>query len=168
MRDAGSLHRFRYGRLAPRRCGYSSSISFPPAPLNNFFSIIWENDVPACTLAVKHKALGFPAGTVVKQPPAGAGDAGLIPGLARLHLLGSNWDHELQLLKPPCPQPALHENPTRRSQRKPTPSNEDPVHPNQTKRMLATKTEVSREPSLAQSYYKWCIHVNSPYLPPAL
>ena len=114
------------------------------------------------------KKLGFPVGTVVKQPPAGAGDAGLIPGLARLHLLWSNWDHELQLLKPPCPQPALHESPTRRSQRKPAPSNEDPAHPNQTKRMLATKTEVSREPSLAQSYYKWFIHVNSRYLPPAL
>lgn len=157
MSDAGSLHRFRYGRLAPRCCGYLSSISFPPTPLNH----------PALQL-LNVKKLGFPVGTVVKQPPAGAGDAGLIPGLARLHLLWSNWDHELQLLKPPCPQPALHESPTRRSQRKPASSNEDPAHPNQTKRMLATKTEVSREPSLAQSYYKWFIHVNSRYLPPAL
>ena len=150
MRDAGSLHVFRYGRLEPRRCGYLSSTCFPPAPLNHFFSIIWENDVPACTSVVKHKKLGFPGGTVVKKPPANAGDAGLIPGPGRFHLPRSNWDHELQLLKPPCLQPVLHENPAHRNQREPAPSNGDPAQPNQTKHMLVTKPEVSWEPSVAQ------------------
>ena len=28
----------------------------------------------------------FPGGPVVKNPPAGAGDTGLIPGLERFHL----------------------------------------------------------------------------------
>ena len=32
------------------------------------------------------EALGFPGGTVVKNPPANAGDVGLIPGLGRSHM----------------------------------------------------------------------------------
>ena len=30
---------------------------------------------------------GFPGGTVVKNPPANAGDPGLSPGLGRFHVL---------------------------------------------------------------------------------
>ena len=30
----------------------------------------------------------FPGGTVVKNPPANAGDTGSIPGLGRSHMLG--------------------------------------------------------------------------------
>ena len=32
----------------------------------------------------------FPGGTVVKNPPANAGDMGSIPGLGRSHMLWSN------------------------------------------------------------------------------
>ena len=32
----------------------------------------------------------FPGGTVVKNPPANAGDTGSIPGLGRSHMLRSN------------------------------------------------------------------------------
>ena len=32
----------------------------------------------------------FPGGTVVKNPPANAGDTGLSPGLARSHMSRSN------------------------------------------------------------------------------
>ena len=33
---------------------------------------------------------GFPGGSVVKSPPANAGDMGSIPGEERLHMLQSN------------------------------------------------------------------------------
>ena len=33
---------------------------------------------------------GFPGGSVVKNPPAKAGDMGLIPGLRRSHMPWSN------------------------------------------------------------------------------
>ena len=33
---------------------------------------------------------GFPGGSVVKNPPANAGDKGLIPGLGRFHVPQSN------------------------------------------------------------------------------
>ena len=33
---------------------------------------------------------GFPGGAVVKNPPANAGDTGLIPGPGRSHMLRSN------------------------------------------------------------------------------
>ena len=33
---------------------------------------------------------GFPGGTVVKNPPANAGDTGLSPGPGRSHMLRSN------------------------------------------------------------------------------
>jgi len=42
----------------------------------------------------------FPGGPVVKNPPANAGDTGLIPGRGRLHMPGSNYAHE-----PPLPSP---------------------------------------------------------------
>ena len=32
----------------------------------------------------------FPGGTVDKNPPANAGDMGLVPGLGRFHMLWSN------------------------------------------------------------------------------
>ena len=35
------------------------------------------------------KILGFPGGAVVKNPPANAGNPGLIPGLGRSYLPGS-------------------------------------------------------------------------------
>ena len=41
---------------------------------------------------------GFPGGSVVKNPPASAGDAGSIPGLGRSHKLWSNLANSPQLL----------------------------------------------------------------------
>ena len=37
--------------------------------------------------AIKKQLEGFPGGTVVKNPPANAGDTGLSPGLGRSHML---------------------------------------------------------------------------------
>ena len=39
---------------------------------------------------VKNKISGFPGGTVVKNPPANAGDLGSSPGLGRSHMPQSN------------------------------------------------------------------------------
>ena len=38
-------------------------------------------------LFLKNKGKGFPGGSVVKNPPAKAGDRGLIPGPGRFHAL---------------------------------------------------------------------------------
>ena len=64
--------------------------------------------------------LGLPCGSVVKNPPAGAGDTGLIPdpgrspipqgnytGVPQLLSLGSGA-RELQLLRPHALEPMLH------------------------------------------------------------
>ena len=39
---------------------------------------------------IKKNIQGFPGGTVVKNPPANAGDTGSSPGLGRSHMLQSN------------------------------------------------------------------------------
>ena len=64
---------------------------------------------------------GFPGGSVVKNPPCNAGDAGSIPDTGRFHVPQSNKAHvpqrltqcssaqELQLLKPARPG-TLHHN----------------------------------------------------------
>ena len=43
---------------------------------------------------------GFPAGAVVKNPPANAGDMGSSPGPGRSHMPQSNWARAPQLLSP--------------------------------------------------------------------
>ena len=43
---------------------------------------------------------GFPGGSVVKNPPANAGDMDLIPGLGRSHMPRSIQAHAPQLLSP--------------------------------------------------------------------
>ena len=48
--------------------------------------------------ANKNIRFGLLGGSVVKSPPANAGDMGLIPGLGRSHILQSNWAHVPQLL----------------------------------------------------------------------
>ena len=40
--------------------------------------------------ALKYCIRDFPGGPVVKNPPANAGDTGLIPGSGRSHMLWSN------------------------------------------------------------------------------
>ena len=79
--------------------------------------------------------MGFPRGTVVKNPPANAGDMGSSPGPGRSHMPQSNWAltsqllslcsraHEPQLLKPARLEPTLC---NKRSHR-----NEKPVHRNE-------------------------------------
>ena len=41
-------------------------------------------------IVAKAKGQGFPGGTVVKNPPANAGDVGLSPGPGRFHMPRSN------------------------------------------------------------------------------
>ena len=43
---------------------------------------------------------GFPGGSVVKNPPASAGDVGLIPVPGRSHMPWSNYAREPPLLSP--------------------------------------------------------------------
>ena len=78
---------------------------------------------------------GFPGGTMVKNPPANAGDMGLSPGPGRSHMLQSNSARapqllslrsrarEPQLLKPACLEPVPR---NKRSHR-----NEKPAHHNE-------------------------------------
>ena len=40
--------------------------------------------------SLKHQLWGFPGGSVVKNPPANAGDVGLIPGPGKIHEPRSN------------------------------------------------------------------------------
>ena len=49
-------------------------------------------------LILKPFILGFPGGTVVKNPPANAGDTGSSPGPGRSHMPRSNWAREPRLL----------------------------------------------------------------------
>ena len=51
---------------------------------------------------------GFSGGPVVKSLPCNEGDAGLIPGLERSHMLLGNFDFEPQVLKSMCLEPVLH------------------------------------------------------------
>ena len=79
--------------------------------------------------------MGFPGGSVVKNPPANAGDTGSSPGPGRSHMPRSNEAHapqllslhsracEPQLLKPACLEPMLR---NKRSH-----CNENPMHHNE-------------------------------------
>ena len=42
----------------------------------------------------KYELWGFPDGTVVKNPPANAGNMGSCPGPGRSHMLRSGWARE--------------------------------------------------------------------------
>ena len=65
----------------------------------------------------------FRGGTVVKNPPANAGDMGSSPGPGRSHMPQSNYARAPQLLKTTCLEPVLH---NKRSHR-----NEKPAHHNE-------------------------------------
>ena len=89
-------------------------------------------------------SLGFPGSPVVKNPPANAGDVGLISGPGRVHMpwvnqfcepqllsLGSGA-HALQQVKPlqrEALAPQLEMSPALHNQRKPVASDEDPAQP---------------------------------------
>ena len=53
---------------------------------------------------MKASPLGFPGGSVVKNPPANAGDTGSTPGPVRSYLLQSHSVHSLQLKNSPTIQ----------------------------------------------------------------
>ena len=57
----------------------------------------------------------FPAGAVVKNPPANAGDTGSIPGPGRSHMPRSNYARAPQLLKPAHLEPVLRNERSPRS-----------------------------------------------------
>ena len=98
---------------------------------------------------------GFHRGSVVRNPPAKAGDTGLIPGLGRVHVPKNNKARvpqllnqfsraqELQLRKPPSLSPcAMREATAMGSPRSTTGSS--PAHHNQRKASTATKTQHSQ------------------------
>ena len=49
----------------------------------------------------------FPGGSVVKKPPANAGNSGSITGPGRSHVPRGNQAHVPKLLKPECLKPML-------------------------------------------------------------
>ena len=102
--------------------------------------------------------MGFPCGTVVKNPPANAGDMGSSPGLGRSHMPQSNWARvpqlldlhsgagEAQLLKPVRLEPMLRNGRNHR--------NERPAHRNEEGPLLATTGEScvhQRRPNAAKN-----------------
>ena len=48
-------------------------------------NLLWATEPP--WVYIRKKLLDFPNGIVGKNPPANAGDMGLIPGLGRSHML---------------------------------------------------------------------------------
>ena len=56
----------------------------------------------------KQMVSGFPDGPVVKNPPADAGDEGLIPGQGGFHMPWGSWAQEPQLLSPSPHESVLH------------------------------------------------------------
>ena len=63
-----------------------------------FIFASWMTEHQAVASQINKKVQGFPGGTVVKNPPANAGDTGSSPGLGRSHMPRSNWAREPQLL----------------------------------------------------------------------
>ena len=84
--------------------------------------------------SLKTKSQAFPGGSLVKNPPANAGDTGSVPGLGRFHMPRSNeasapqllspgpGAQELQLLSPLCSRACALQ--------KEKPPNEKPEHRN--------------------------------------
>ena len=102
--------------------------------------------------------LGFPGGTVVKNPPANAGDMGLSPGPGRSHVPWSNWARAPQLLslhsrahEPQLPKPMRLE-PVLRNKR--NHRNEKPAHRNEEQSPLATTRESPRAAMKTQQSQK--------------
>ena len=80
-------------------------------------------------LSFKYQGMGFPGGTVVKNPPANAGDMGSSAGPGRSHMPRSNQAcvpqllslssraHVLQLLKPTRLEPVLRNRRNHRNEK---------------------------------------------------
>ena len=71
---------------------------------------------------------GFPGGTMVKNPPANAGDTGSSPGPGRAHMPRSSWACAPQLLKPKHLETMLR-NKRSHCNVKPASSSKDPTQP---------------------------------------
>ena len=110
----------------------------------------------------------FPGGTVVKNPPANAGDTGSIPGPGRSHMPWSNKSHVPQLLKPTHLKPVLRnkrshrsESPRtavksslRRNQRESPRSNKDPMQTKKKKNENKVECmQMTMTPSLFQNFH---------------
>ena len=57
--------------------------------IRTYISVITLN-VNGLNAPIKRQSRGFPGGTVVKNPPADAGDTGSSPGLGRSHMPQNN------------------------------------------------------------------------------
>ena len=66
-----------------------SNLFYFPVDLYIFEGNHWITNVIKKTLRMQ-QVRGFPGGTVVKNPPANAGDTGSSPGPGRSHMLQSN------------------------------------------------------------------------------
>ena len=89
--------------------------------------IVWINfnycNIISLEISLRTFRRAFPGGSVVKNPPASAGDTGLIPGPGRFYKPWSNKARKPQLLKPVCLEFVLHNNRNHH--------NEKPVHRNE-------------------------------------
>ena len=98
----------------------------------------WNFSSLRCNIQIEKHTKGFLSGSVVKNPPAAAGDKGLIPGPWRSHISRSNSTHSprllslrsnaqelqllrppLQLLKPACLKPVLCNKTSHRNEIRP-------------------------------------------------
>ena len=80
--------------------------------------------------------MGFPGGSMVKNPPTSAGDVGLVPDSGRSHMLSGNKARMSQLLSL-CsgarePRPLKPERPPAQAPQQEEPRHWGPTHPSWT------------------------------------
>ena len=87
-----NLRSFSFLYSSHSQCVFISSTPDPPtpAPMQRHKSILIKHSVLYFFCSYKAQELGSPRGSVVKNPPANAGDTGSIPGPGRSHMLWSN------------------------------------------------------------------------------
>ena len=122
-----------------------------------------------CQTSQKRVYRDFPGGTVVKNPPANAGDTGSIPGTGRSHMPRSSlgpashnyWAHVLQLLKPTCLEPTLHNKRSHLNKHAHRKEEWPPLPATRESPRAATKTQRSQKNFLKQSLH---FFLSSPFL----
>ena len=57
---------------------------------NNFFNVYFKSYFLKAQIIFESHFGGFPGDSVIKNPPASAGDVDSVPGLGRTHMLQSN------------------------------------------------------------------------------
>lgn len=93
---------FLLGVRCPQRAYsglYVPSFALVGGPAPVLPTILWGREL---NCPQKAQVLGLPAGPVVGNLPANAGNAGLIPVPGGFHMLWGNWARAPQLLKPTC------------------------------------------------------------------